>query len=232
LSNFSATILWLHQWQTLAGGLIAIIAALIGARAINRQIRQTEQHEQDRISRNFDAARSILPLTLSQLSTYVEDSIHYMVKILNFCRFSSFPMPTDKRPELPLLADGVAGEFRAIIPVSEHSLRIWIADMLAALQLQNARLLDFHTRIEDVEGDITAIDIQQCFIDAAKLGAYCAATWPYARRQSEMVPSTLEWENLKNQLSRPLAEVENADLVWKEIARREASGQRPIAPLT
>lgn len=198
---------------------------------VKRQIYQADKHEQDRILRNFDAARSTLPLTLSQLTTYVEDSIKYMVEILNFCRFSNFPMPTGKRPELPRLADGVAGEFRTIIAVSDHSLRIWIADMLAALQLQNARLLDFHTRIEDSEGDITAIDIQQCFIDAAKLGAYCAATWPYARRQSETIPSTLEWENIKSQLYRPLADIENANMVWMEIARREASGQPPKAPL-
>lgn len=230
----SAAILWLHQWQTLVGGLLAIIAALIGVRAINRQIRQTEQHEQERIARNFDAARSTLPLTLSQLNTYVDDSMRYMLEILNFCRFSSFPMPRDRRPELTCLADGVAGEFRAIIAVSERSLRTWIADMLATLQLQNARLIDFNARIaaDDAIDDITAIDIQQCFIDAAKLGAYCAMTWPYARRESEIVPSVLEWENLKNQLSRPLAELENADLVWKEIARREASGQRPTAPFT
>ena len=57
------------DWQTLFAAGVALWAAYVGANAIYRQTLKTEQLAQDEISRRHNAARCVLPLALSEVST-------------------------------------------------------------------------------------------------------------------------------------------------------------------
>ena len=58
------------DWQTLIGGSFAILAAIVGWFAVQRQMAQVRELAANEIARKHSAARSNLPLALSALSDY------------------------------------------------------------------------------------------------------------------------------------------------------------------
>ncbi len=70
-----------YDWQQLIAGLIAIAAAIIGWLAINRQVRQGEEQERERVRSRHAAARAMLPLALSGISDYAHDCADELVAL-------------------------------------------------------------------------------------------------------------------------------------------------------
>lgn len=60
----------LYDWQTLLAGALALCGALWTVKKIRDQIRQTEKITNDARKRDELAARSVLPLALSELANY------------------------------------------------------------------------------------------------------------------------------------------------------------------
>lgn len=56
---------WVYDWQTLVSGLLAVVAAAVSVYFLNKQIRQAEQHEKERLARRLVAERGVMPATLS-----------------------------------------------------------------------------------------------------------------------------------------------------------------------
>ncbi|MDO9499345.1 hypothetical protein [Falsiroseomonas sp.] len=71
----------LERWQTLIGSMLALLAALIGALLLRRQIKQAEDHENARITRRDIAARSALPVFLEQISEFCVELAHRLGKL-------------------------------------------------------------------------------------------------------------------------------------------------------
>src|SRR5258708_4974499 len=59
-----------ERWQILITGGLAIVAALIGGRYINKQIIASERQEKSRRESEFNAALAVMPLALSELAFY------------------------------------------------------------------------------------------------------------------------------------------------------------------
>ncbi len=63
---------WLHEWQTLVSGLLALGAAWWATAYVRRQIAQTDQlHRQD-VERRHNAARVMLPLALAGIGAFLQ----------------------------------------------------------------------------------------------------------------------------------------------------------------
>lgn len=60
------------QWEVLFTGVVALLAAVVTFRQLQRQIQQTQEIEQGRRDARLLAVRSVLPLTLSALVEYIE----------------------------------------------------------------------------------------------------------------------------------------------------------------
>lgn len=63
---------WLFDWQTLVGGLLALGAAYLAGRQIQRQIVQAETLHKEEVQRRHNAARSVLPLSLAGVSRFLQ----------------------------------------------------------------------------------------------------------------------------------------------------------------
>jgi hypothetical protein len=63
---------WLHGWQTLISGLLALFAALWAGRLLNKQIQQSENLATEQLKRQHNAARAALPLALSAVLVYCQ----------------------------------------------------------------------------------------------------------------------------------------------------------------
>ncbi|WP_294642471.1 hypothetical protein [uncultured Aureimonas sp.] len=77
-----ATLAWVDDWEALVGSFVALLAALLGASAIRRQMRQTEriaweqrqqvdQHVEEARRRKLRGLRAGLPLALSSASAHL-----------------------------------------------------------------------------------------------------------------------------------------------------------------
>ena len=222
----SAAIVWLHEWQTLVAGLIAIIAAVIGWKAINGQVQQTERHEQERIARRFDAARATLPLTLGHIVRYTKACESYVQAILLADgRKIVKHKPQSSPPELP--SEGIS-ELRALIESSLLAVRARVSELLADLQIQHARLEGvFISLTESGQSTIvTRRDIAALMIEAAIVGAQAGNLYQYARRQTENVPDPIDWDKVSNELSFKLMDDECA-IVGLELEERKSRGLNP-----
>jgi hypothetical protein len=63
---------WLHDWQTLISGLLALAAAWWAGSLLNRQTQQSEILAAEQLQRQHNAARAALPLALSAVLDYCQ----------------------------------------------------------------------------------------------------------------------------------------------------------------
>jgi|GEM_PF-3835534 len=175
---------WLRgfeDWQTLVAGLIAIVAAIVGGRYINKQIQQTEETERERRNREFEAARAMMPIYLDALIEYIETCGK---------RLKSLEMMASvgerQTPAFPPLPMDVATFFRDLILRSPADLRIPVIEILSELQVFNARLSSFAYRLS--RGTSTNA-IEDYVVQAADLYGRCIALLPFARNKSNDIPN-------------------------------------------
>jgi hypothetical protein len=72
----------LKEWQEITSGILALLAALIGATYLRRQIMQTEVLAADTQKRDLDAARLLAQFELSSLSQRISDAASDIRSIL------------------------------------------------------------------------------------------------------------------------------------------------------
>ena len=230
MSWFSAAILWLHQWQTLAAGLIAIAAAWIGASAINRQIQQSNKHEEERIKRKLKAARVVFPLTLSALCEYSEECARYLNTVHSFCKGDVVQPPASRMPERPVLPSEILTGLTVMAEAANDDVAGWINKLAARLQVQYARVRSMHSGFfTDYRSSriTTAEDIEEYVIDAAKIYASASALFDFARAKTEAAPQTLTWDNISSAVDCIGADFEIGDQISATIASRKERGITP-----
>lgn len=221
-SNF---MVWLHEWQTLAGALTALIAAGVGWRAINRQMQQSERQEGERVLRAYDAARAVLPLTLDQIGSYARKCADYAVRVLATNPGASIEQTSVEPPELPQLA---VEEVRRLIEVCpQPALRKRLGMLIAELQVQQARMTDSHDSIRpDSTTLVTRHNIIGQCLDALSVNAQAMTLFSFARFESDEFFDTISWDDLV-QSSGFLLLYKPGDEVLAELKRRKAAGLTP-----
>lgn len=185
--NFIGDLVWLSDlkdWQTLASGVLAVGAALVGAYFINKQIHLAEKQERERLLRKELAARSVLPLMLSQLMEYARVNAKALKRTLDASSGGTYrgdPSAIEIRPvPLPLVM-----EIKNLIEATPSRVGERLADMLSDVQIIGARLDDF---ANPEEGRILlAENIKSFIIDTVELHARAASAFAYARRRSNEI---------------------------------------------
>jgi hypothetical protein len=180
----------LEKWQTLIAGLIAIVAALIGGHFINRQIRVTKDLEATARSRRFDAAKAVLPLTLSSLTDYAIASNRMLKAIHATATHGSIPKQAN--PELaPIVPAEIVDDLRSLIELSDEPLRISVVDLMHQIQVQFSRVRSMVANLKDGYDDdftITTLNVENYMIDTADIYARCSMLFDIARGNSAQPP--------------------------------------------
>lgn len=137
--SWSESILWLQDWQTLAGALLALLAALLHAWMVQRQIRSGERLAAEHRKRRAEACRAALPLSLAAIGRYCEE----WAPILSDCyktlrtQADSIPTATSTVPRLP---SEVVTELRHLIEHSDSHPSRAAVSLLSHLQIVDSRL--------------------------------------------------------------------------------------------
>ncbi|MBL6948735.1 MAG: hypothetical protein ISR51_08665 [Rhodospirillales bacterium] len=132
--NVSAAACFIHDWQTLIAGLLALVAAIFTVLMIRRQINlQKSQIEEDRKRfsdnqrRKGLVARVHMPDALSELCTYSEGC-------LNFLR------DPENVENLPTAPDGAINTIKTAIEFVDPKPAEGLFDLVKHYQIHNARL--------------------------------------------------------------------------------------------
>jgi ribose/xylose/arabinose/galactoside ABC-type transport system permease subunit len=174
---------WLYRYQILVVGILALVVAAILFEALTTQADQAAAAERQRRERADTAARAMLPGAINALSDYAAKSTRALLAMLP-------ENPIQQKVSKWLDADltipsSVFEAFQAAIATADIATARKLADVLAALQVQNARL----RRFADDSGTrpIWRLEVCQRIMDAAELYAGASAVLDYARRARETV---------------------------------------------
>jgi hypothetical protein len=180
-NNFSQC---LYDWQGLEGAALALLAAILGVKFLQRQITQAQTHRADEIARRHNAARLTLPLTLaavSQLTQKIADeaaasfeslgpddakAIESVVKEPEQTKFAPVSLPTE-----------VLGSFENFVASLNRAPDIrHVAELVASIQILVARFNDF-----DLEQAGAQHSLISLLLDAAKVRLLTDEIYNYAR---------------------------------------------------
>ncbi len=174
---------WLYRYQILVVGILALAVAAILFEALTRQADQAAASERQRRERADTAARTMLPGAINALSSYAAKCTRDLLTMLP-------ENPLQQKVSKWLDADlvippGVFEAFQAAIQTADIGTARKLADVLGALQVQNARL----RRLAEESGTrpVWRLEVCQRVMDAAELYAGATAVLEYARRSRDSV---------------------------------------------
>jgi hypothetical protein len=176
------------QWEILATGIAALVAAWWTVAKISDQIKQTEWLATDQRRRRERAALAMLPLALSEFANYATACINGLYALRPCFQTDGSldqsqtekPLTTWSAPRLPrnvlaLLKECI--EFADAIPAET------MAELIRKFQVQNFRLIEDLSRLRLNDGIHVLLwaNIEQAMRDAAEVYARAAVLFPFSR---------------------------------------------------
>ena len=176
------------QWEILATGIAALVAARWTVAKISDQIKQTERLATDQRRRRERAALAMLPLALSEFANYATACINGLYALRPYFQNDGSldrsqtgkPLTTWSAPRLPrnvlaLLKECI--EFADAIPAET------MAELIRKFQGQNVGLIEYLSwlRLNDGVHLLLWANIEQAMRDAAEVYARAAVLFPFSR---------------------------------------------------
>lgn len=203
----------LYEWQGLEAGALALLAAMIGAYFLWRQVSQTDRIEAGRLARQHSAIRATLPLTLSGLC----ETLRKMLIALDATkREGNAPGAEDRfsPPDNP--AEHVRNLQSVIASTNDRSVIEPITEIIREMQLLWARI-EFLRSGERYSRVGLDQELNGHILQAAKTYALVESLFEYARSEAQTGPSQVPWERTESIIFH--LRIENAELV--ELIREE-----------
>lgn len=168
---------WLYRYQILIIGILALALSALLFEALNSQAEQALAAEREKRARADAAARAMLPGAVGALSAYTVQCARTLLGIL-----PDGPLQQkvskwfDGKIDIPA---GVLEAFQSAIATADADNSRKLAEVVAALQTQNARF----RRLGDESGTrpMWRLEVCQRVLDAAEVQAGAAAVLAYAR---------------------------------------------------
>ncbi len=165
------------NWQTAIGGFVAIVAAFIGASAVQLQVNAENIRENERRQRRAMAVRAVLPLTLSEICNYTTLCSNQLVPLYDV--LSGLRM-TGGIVKFPSLSGSVIKQMQKSIEFEKKDVSAYLALMINRVQILQSRLrettdaLNGRSILLINKGTIEslAIDVAEIFNRAERLFDY------------------------------------------------------------
>ena len=187
------------QWQTLVSGVLASIAAFVGARFLYLQINQLRQQELDRLTRHHKTARAMLPLVLSLIMEYTESVARSVSPLRSTLGNPIVPSIAIESWEIPAIPKTETESLANVIISAPVDVSDAIADLLGKLQVLASRLRS--VKLRSLSGShIHKSEIELHIRTAAKVYAQCELLFSYARRETEEVRSATSNADIRRAL--------------------------------
>ena len=208
----------LYHYQTLVGGLLAIAGAVIGAIYINKQIKSAERLELARLASRREAARAVLPLTLSSVAEYATDAGRAMLALMAQCEGETLP-PQVVMPTWPKLPTDAITSLKELAENSRPNETLFVSRLLSAIQIQNSRIRDLEKELSGNRRSTIKVNLESYLIDAGESYARATALFDYARREADHFPTQITWEGVRQGVWLISVHSPSPDRVYESIGR-------------
>ncbi|MNR93861.1 hypothetical protein D3C72_249270 [compost metagenome] len=187
----------LEAWQTLTAGLIAIGAAFIGARAVNRQTAAQERRADELRRVRFDAERANLAVTAKDLYAYTTVSGAFLAEAWSIA--SSNTLSAD-----PAFPEQAAGRVVAMIEASpDKAVRSALAHLIRKLQVQSARVLGTSHLVDTaLTLPYRQADLARWAVDTAELQSLVDELFKFAREETGFLAVSFNRKQICDALKR------------------------------
>lgn len=186
------------EWQTFIAAIIALLAALSMNRIVRSQIQQAERHENDRRRRRYIAARSTLPLLLTEICRYAMDVTNYLRPIHQ--QLTDSPEAEPGLPHPPEMPEKLFSPIEHMIEAAEDERVVThLRKIVSQIQILNSRMTD-RLIPRPTRMFVTPREIETNLRQCALIHATAGILFPFARFLSEDVPENLNWDDFNNSL--------------------------------
>jgi hypothetical protein len=188
----------LKEWQTLAGAFVASIAIVVTIVNARNSLSHAEKLEVRKRAQKLAAIRAILPHTLDEISTYARSSARTLDRIFTEHQGNLLPAHAIKSimfkapPKEALQALTEFIEYADTINVEV------IEATVAWMQIHAARVRELCENSQDPERPILRVNLIHRILDAGAIFAGAASVFDYARRRSNVIPTTVPWDYVQN----------------------------------
>lgn len=197
----------LYEWQGIEAGILALLAAGIGAYFLWLQVSQSDRIEAERLAREHSAVRATLPLTLSGLC----ETLREMLIALDATKRENNAAGAEDRFSPPQNPIEHVQELKAVIAsTNDRGVIEPIAEIIREMQLLWARV-DFLRGRERHNRAGLDRELNGHILQAAKTYALIESLFEYARAEAQAGPSHVPWARAESIIFH--LRIENAELV-------------------
>ena len=182
----------LFEWQSLAGGILALAAAAASLFFLNRQIRQDEAHHKSELARRHLAQRAVLSLVLSQICQASLNAIKKLATIRQQAEIARV-LATPEAPSLTLSNELIQPLKEFLETTENRDLVGIVTELVTRIQVTRSRLGDMRTdRDHDVEARM---------LDLGQVHAVSECLFDYARFEADKPPRSVSWNRVRAALN-------------------------------
>lgn len=201
---------WLSEYQTLLTGLAAVYAASLSVKAVrdqirsseaasNEQLKQAERIEAARVDAKLSAARAVLPLALSTLTEYSDETSEKLVVVIEQCSHGVLP----KTANVPLFMEfpqEVVSSIKEMIEYAPAEDRNYFWQTLLKVQVLRARLnglIESHSKSYTI---VTKSNIQALILDSVEIGVRSGSLFDFGRGAKDRPPEFVTKQQMQDRL--------------------------------
>jgi hypothetical protein len=180
----------IYYWQPLIAGLIALLGAILTVASIENQISKQQQQEDNRRVRRHYAARAGMPVALSELLRYTENTFTVLKAIADISRTNGRIQADESwiAPEPPGFPANALSTLQTCIESAEPKAMPIIAQLIEKAQILHSRQIAL---IEEVSNGSTTIvtihNLNNRIADSLEFYIQCSKLFDYARRRSSVL---------------------------------------------
>lgn len=216
---------FLQDWQTLIAALIALWVALKMNSIVGDQLKQSERHEKLRRERRYIAARSTLPMVLTQVCRYAIEVTNYLRPIHQQLLAAPGKMPAAPMP--PAVPEELFAPIERMIEAAENEqVVLLLRKIVSGIQILNSRLIDRVTP-KPISMVVLSHEIDGNLRQCALIHATSGALFEFARFQSDDPPSCVDWDMFYNSLGVLDIDSHTYPNLHADCARDRQNGRSP-----
>ena len=181
------------RWQSLNVGMLAFVSSLV---AFNISRYNAEQQR----TRDFVAARSFLPESLSELTSYCKESMEVFAEAWRRASDHGDRCNTPLEIKRPYLPESYRGVFSKCISLADSEVGDRLSYILMLLQVHHARLNGLFDMFQNNESVVMPENIISYFYRIAEIQALINKTFDFARGLEDFDGGDLVWEDYRSAL--------------------------------
>lgn len=206
---------WNH-WQGFNVGVLALLTSLMAFKI-------TKYREEEQRKRNFIAARAFLPLVLSQLCDYCDNSATVLVEAYRRIRDQGRANCNEPlHNNVQELDSGYKQVFRDCIRFAEPEFAKYLSNILVRLQVHHSRIIDLKEEFLPHKRMVNNVTNVKSYIQRlGELRGLLNHIFEFARGEEEFEFDGLNWDVLRNAYG-------NLNIPVDEIAGLEEDTRRSL----